>query len=50
VASERLSLKEYTSASHVRVSVLDSEHDLIDQLLLERGVTRSVALTVHISR
>ena len=43
---QRFSLKEYTSASHVRVSVLDSAHDLIDQLLAERGVTRTVALTV----
>lgn len=38
--------KEYTSATHVRVSVLDSAHDQIDQLLAARGVTRTVALTV----
>jgi DNA-binding transcriptional LysR family regulator len=43
---QRLSLHEYTSASHVRVSVLDNAHDLIDQLLVEHGVTRSIALTV----
>jgi DNA-binding transcriptional LysR family regulator len=44
--SQRLSLQEYTSAAHVRVSVLDSANDLIDHLLAKRGVTRSVALTV----
>lgn len=43
---QRLSLKEYTSASHVRVSILDSASDPIDQRLLEQGVSRSVALTV----
>lgn len=44
--ARRLSLKQYLQASHVRVSVLDSDADAIDHLLAKRRLARKVALTV----
>jgi DNA-binding transcriptional LysR family regulator len=43
---QRFRLNEYLAAAHVRVSVLDSTNDLIDQLLAKRGLSRKIALTV----
>jgi DNA-binding transcriptional LysR family regulator len=42
----RMSLKEYMAHTHVRVSVLNTTSDPIDQLLSERGAARRIALTV----
>jgi DNA-binding transcriptional LysR family regulator len=44
--ARRLRIHEYLDAVHVRVSVLDSANDLIDQLLAKRGLARTIALTV----
>jgi DNA-binding transcriptional LysR family regulator len=42
----RMSIKEYTAAAHVRVQVLDTQRDLIDRALAQRGLVRHIALTV----
>jgi DNA-binding transcriptional LysR family regulator len=42
----RMSLQQYLARPHVRVSVLDTASDPIDQLLAQRGLARQVALVV----
>lgn len=45
-SARRMTLKEYTGAQHVRVSVLGSRQDPMDRALAERGMSRRVVLTV----
>jgi DNA-binding transcriptional LysR family regulator len=44
--TQRMSMREYSEAQHVRVRVLDNARDPIDIALAARGIERKVSLTV----
>lgn len=44
--AERMSKQEFLAASHLRVQVLDTTRDAIDEALAKKGLTRNVVLTV----